>query len=78
ALKTPGIDRRAILREVWGELPMEISARRHRLLDGFRSTKPTATERDGWSVGSAPRPPSWRDAADTDSPAASQPEFVAQ
>jgi 2-polyprenyl-6-methoxyphenol hydroxylase-like FAD-dependent oxidoreductase len=77
ALKTPGADRRAILREVWGELPMEISARRHRLLDGFRSTKPTATERGGWSVGTIPRPPSWRAAADADVPAAKKPEFVA-
>jgi 2-polyprenyl-6-methoxyphenol hydroxylase-like FAD-dependent oxidoreductase len=77
ALKTPGVDRRAILREVWGELPMEISARRHRLLDGFRSTKPTATERSGWSVGSAPRPPSWRAAASTALPAPTQPDFVA-
>ena len=77
ALTTSGVDRRAVLREVWGELPMEISARRHRLLDGFRSTRPTATERSGWSVGSAPRPPSWRAAADTDVPAAKQPEFDA-
>jgi 2-polyprenyl-6-methoxyphenol hydroxylase-like FAD-dependent oxidoreductase len=78
ALKLPGADRRAILREVWGELPMEISARRHRLLDGFRSTRPTATERSGWSVGSAPRPPSWRAAADTDVPPVKQPESVAR
>src|SRR5271163_436665 len=77
ALTTSGVDRRAVLREVWGELPMEISARRHRLLDGFRSTRPTATERSGWSVGSAPRQPSWRAAADTDVPAAKQPEFDA-
>ncbi|MCW2515598.1 MAG: dependent oxidoreductase [Mycobacterium sp.] len=78
ALKKPGADRRAILREVCSELPMEISARRHRLLDEFRSTKPTATERSGWSVGSAPRPPSWRAAADADVPAAKQPEPVAR
>jgi len=77
ALTTSGVDRRAVLREVWGELPMEISARRHRLLDGFRSTRPTATERSGWSVGSAPRPPSWRAAANADAPAAKQPEFDA-
>jgi 2-polyprenyl-6-methoxyphenol hydroxylase-like FAD-dependent oxidoreductase len=78
ALTTSGVDRRAVLREVWGELPMEISARRHRLLDGFRSTRPTATERSGWSVGSAPRSPSWRAAADTDVPATKQPESVAR
>jgi menaquinone-9 beta-reductase len=77
ALRTPGVDRRAVLREAWGELPLEISARRHRLLDGFRSTKPTATERIGWSVGRAARPPSWRAAADTDAPAANQPELDA-
>jgi hypothetical protein len=77
ALTTSGVDRRAVLREAWGELPMEISARRHRLLDGFRSTKPTATERSGWSVGRAPQPPSWRAAADTETPAANQAEFDA-
>ncbi|MEV4418392.1 FAD-dependent monooxygenase [Patulibacter sp. NPDC049589] len=63
ALRAPGADRTAILREVWTELPMEISARRHRLLDGFRSTRPTATERDGWDVGTPPGPPSRRPAA---------------
>jgi hypothetical protein len=78
ALTTPGIDRGAILREAWGELPMEISARRHRLLDGFRSTRPTATERSGWSVGSVPRPPSWRVAADSEVTAAKQPESLAR
>jgi hypothetical protein len=77
ALTTPGVDRRSVLREAWGELPMEISARRHRLLDGFRSTKPTATERIGWSVGRTPRPPSWRAAADAETPAANEPEFAA-
>ncbi|WP_412842890.1 NAD(P)/FAD-dependent oxidoreductase, partial [Candidatus Frankia alpina] len=47
ALRAPGADRRAIFKELRTELPMEISIRRHRLLDGFRSTRPTATERDG-------------------------------
>jgi menaquinone-9 beta-reductase len=64
ALRLPGADRRAILRELRTELPMEISLRRHRLLDGFRSTRPTATERAGWSVGPAPAPPSWRTASE--------------
>ncbi|MEV4420333.1 NAD(P)/FAD-dependent oxidoreductase [Patulibacter sp. NPDC049589] len=64
ALRAPGADRRAILREVWGELPMEIGARRHRLLDGFRSTRSAGTERDGWDVGPTPKPPSWRAAAE--------------
>jgi hypothetical protein len=63
ALRTPGADRKAILREVAGELPLEIGARRNRLLDGFRSTLPTATERDGWNVGEPPTP-SWREAAE--------------
>jgi flavin-dependent dehydrogenase len=63
ALRSPGADRRAILREIRVELPQEISLRRHRLLDGFRSTRPTATERDGWSVGPTPKPPSYRAAA---------------
>ncbi len=64
ALRAPGADRRAIFKELRTELPMEISIRRHRLLDGFRSTRPTATERDGWSVGRAPKPPSYRPAAE--------------
>jgi 2-polyprenyl-6-methoxyphenol hydroxylase-like FAD-dependent oxidoreductase len=63
ALRAPGADRREILREALGELPAEIGARRHRLLDGFRSTRPAGTEREGWSVGPTPKPPSWRPAA---------------
>jgi flavin-dependent dehydrogenase len=63
ALRSPGADRRAILRELRVELPQEISLRRHRLLDGFRSTRPTATERDGWSIGPFPKAPSYRVAA---------------
>ncbi|MDT7736941.1 MAG: hypothetical protein QOK09_310, partial [Mycobacterium sp.] len=31
----------------------------------------------GWSVGRAARPPSWRAAADTETPAANQPEYDA-
>ncbi|MCW2852243.1 MAG: dependent oxidoreductase, partial [Nocardioides sp.] len=42
--------RRGLLRELRTELPMEWGSRRHRLLDGFRSTRPTATERPGWDV----------------------------
>jgi flavin-dependent dehydrogenase len=68
ALRAPGADRRAILRELRTELPMEISLRRHRLLDGFRSTRLTATERAGWSVGPAPTPPSYRPAATEPTP----------
>jgi flavin-dependent dehydrogenase len=64
ALRLPGADRRAIMREVMRELPLEWQARRSRLLDGFRSTRPTGTERPDWSVGDAPGPPSWRRAAD--------------
>jgi 2-polyprenyl-6-methoxyphenol hydroxylase-like FAD-dependent oxidoreductase len=63
ALRAPGADRKAILQEVWGELPMELSLRRHRLLDGFRSTRPTSTERAGWSVGTPHSEPSYRAAA---------------
>jgi 2-polyprenyl-6-methoxyphenol hydroxylase-like FAD-dependent oxidoreductase len=66
ALRAPGADRKAILREVLEEIPGEIGARRHRLLDGFRSTRSAGTEREGWDVGPAPRPPSWRPAATTD------------
>lgn len=65
ALRRPGADRRAILRQALGELPLEWQARRNRLLDGFRSTKPTGTERDGWDVGTPPGPPSRRPAGDT-------------
>jgi flavin-dependent dehydrogenase len=64
ALRAPGADRRGIFRELLVELPMEISLRRHRLLDGFRSTKPTATERAGWSLGPEPKTPSRRPAAE--------------
>jgi flavin-dependent dehydrogenase len=53
ALRAPDADRRAIWRELRVELPMEIGLRRHRLLDGFRSTRVVATERSGWSIGSA-------------------------
>jgi hypothetical protein len=53
-----------VLKEAWGELPMELTLRRHRLLDGFRSTRPTATERDGWSVGDPHGEPSYRPAAE--------------
>lgn len=60
ALRAPGADRRAILREVLGELPHEYSARRHRLLDGYRSTRPTSTERPGWAFDDLPTPPSRR------------------
>jgi 2-polyprenyl-6-methoxyphenol hydroxylase-like FAD-dependent oxidoreductase len=66
ALRAPGANRIAILREVAGELPAEIGARRHRLLDGFRSARSAGTEREGWNVGSAPAPPSWRPAASDD------------
>ena len=62
-LQQPDVDRRALLHELKTELPMEVTARRHRLLDGFRSTRPTATERDGWQFGDS-RPPSFRAASD--------------
>jgi flavin-dependent dehydrogenase len=65
ALRKPGADRGAIMREVLKELPLEWQARRHRLIDGFRSTRPVATERADWSVGDAPGPPSRRPAAQT-------------
>jgi hypothetical protein len=65
ALRKPGADRGAIMREVLQELPLEWQARRHRLIDGFRSTRPVATERADWSVGDAPGPPSRRAAAQT-------------
>ncbi|MGQ0625729.1 MAG: NAD(P)/FAD-dependent oxidoreductase [Sporichthyaceae bacterium] len=70
ALRLPGADRRAILRDVAAEIPHEITARRHRLLDGFRSTRATSTERPGYSLGPAPAPPSWRSATDPPRPAA--------
>jgi 2-polyprenyl-6-methoxyphenol hydroxylase-like FAD-dependent oxidoreductase len=54
ALREPGADRRAIFAEVASQLPHEIGIRRHRLLDGFRSTKPVSTENPGWSVGKPP------------------------
>jgi menaquinone-9 beta-reductase len=77
ALREPGADRKAILREVWAELPAEIGARRHRLLDGFRSTKPAGTEREGWDVGPTPKPPAYRAAADPSAAEAPRSEAVA-
>jgi 2-polyprenyl-6-methoxyphenol hydroxylase-like FAD-dependent oxidoreductase len=63
AFTAPGADRKAIVEELRTELPMEISLRRHRLVDRFRSTRPTSTERAGWSVGEPNSPPSYRPAA---------------
>ncbi|MCW2778303.1 MAG: dependent oxidoreductase [Frankiales bacterium] len=64
ALRAPGADRLGILKEVWGELPAEIGARRHRLLDGFRSSRPAGTERPGWDLGPTPKAPSLRPATE--------------
>jgi 2-polyprenyl-6-methoxyphenol hydroxylase-like FAD-dependent oxidoreductase len=64
ALRRPGADRRAVLGQVRRELPLEWQARRNRLIDGFRSTKPTGTERPGWDVGRPAGPPSRRAAQD--------------
>jgi hypothetical protein len=64
ALRRPGADRRAIIGQVRRELPLEWQTRRNRLIDGFRSTKPTDTERAGWDVGTPPGPPSRRAAQD--------------
>ncbi|MCU1643006.1 MAG: dependent oxidoreductase [Nocardia sp.] len=55
ALRTPGVNRREILAEVAQQLPHEIDVRRHRLIDGFRSSRKISTERPGWTVGTAPR-----------------------
>ncbi|MCV7154834.1 NAD(P)/FAD-dependent oxidoreductase [Mycolicibacterium pyrenivorans] len=63
ALRQPGADRPAILAEVASQLPHEIGIRRHRLLDGFRSTKPVSTENAGWSIGKPPVIPTHRAAA---------------
>lgn len=68
ALRRPGADRGAILAQVRRELPLEWQARRNRLLDGFRSTRPTDTERPGWDVGSPAGPPSRRPAQDGATP----------
>ncbi|TCK26352.1 NAD(P)/FAD-dependent oxidoreductase [Pseudonocardia endophytica] len=46
-LRTPGVDRGAVLREVLQEIPIEYGMRRHRLFDGFRSCRPTASEHPG-------------------------------
>ena len=74
ALRRPGADRPQILKQALGELPLEWHGRRHRLIDGFRSTRPTKTERPDWTVGTAPGPPSHRPATD---PATAQPAAVA-
>lgn len=62
ALREPDADRKAIFSEVAREIPLEIGLRRHRLLDGFRSTRPVPTEHAGWSVGKAPVRPAIRPA----------------
>jgi hypothetical protein len=69
ALREPGADRRAIFAEVASQLPHEIGIRRHRLLDGFRSTKPVSTENPGWSVGEPPIVAAHRAAATQTRPA---------
>jgi 2-polyprenyl-6-methoxyphenol hydroxylase-like FAD-dependent oxidoreductase len=63
AMRKPGADRRAILKQTLGELPLEWAVRRSRFLDGFRSTRPAKTERRDFTVGKAPGPPSYRPAA---------------
>ena len=62
-LRSGSAARQGVLRELRSEVPLEWGARRHRLIDGFRSTRPTGTERDGWSVGTG-KEPSWRPASD--------------
>jgi flavin-dependent dehydrogenase len=62
ALREPGADRRAIFAEVVREIPHEIGLRRHRLIDGFRSTRSVSTEHAGWSVGKSPVRPRHRSA----------------
>lgn len=71
ALLTPGSDKRAILAEVAAELPHEIDIRRHRLIDGFRSTRKISTENPDWTVG---RPPKPSPSESKDSQAVSSPE----
>jgi 2-polyprenyl-6-methoxyphenol hydroxylase-like FAD-dependent oxidoreductase len=75
ALRAPGADRRAIFAEVAQQLPHEIGIRRHRLLDGFRSTKPVSTENPGWTVGDPPIEATHRAAATQTGPAG-QPEVA--
>jgi len=78
ALRQPGADRREILAQVRRELPLEWQVRRNRLIDGFRSTKPTGTERPGWDVGKPAGPSSRRPAQDTNpSPSAAPPTRIA-
>jgi 2-polyprenyl-6-methoxyphenol hydroxylase-like FAD-dependent oxidoreductase len=77
ALRRPGADRRRILKQALGELPLEWGGRRHRLIDGFRSTRPTKTERPDWTVGTPPGPPSYRPAADPAASPAVEPAVVA-
>jgi flavin-dependent dehydrogenase len=55
ALLAPGSDKKAILAEVAAEIPHEIDIRRHRLFDGFRSTRKITTENPGWTVGPPPK-----------------------
>jgi hypothetical protein len=54
ALVTPGADRRAVLREVAQELPLEFAIRRENWFGGFRYAGWSPTERPGWSVGAPP------------------------
>ncbi len=54
-LTTPGADRRAILREVAEEIPIEIGIRREWWFGGFRYAGRSASEHPGWELGAAPR-----------------------
>jgi flavin-dependent dehydrogenase len=76
AVTAPGANRREIWRELRTELPIEIGIRRHRLLDGFRSTRPTATERTGWDLEKTPPPASRRPAAEASPATAGEADLV--
>ena len=54
ALATRGADRRDVLREVAGELPIELGIRAESLRDRFRDTGWAPSERAGWDVGPEP------------------------
>jgi 2-polyprenyl-6-methoxyphenol hydroxylase-like FAD-dependent oxidoreductase len=65
ALLTGGADRRAVLREVAAELPIEVGIRRESWFGRFRYSGWSPSERPGWSVG---RPPAARSTTPTAGP----------
>ena len=55
AMCTRGVSPLSVVREAAAAVPEEIDLRRHRLWEGFRSTRQFSTENQGWTVGRPPK-----------------------